>query len=162
MRATIRHAMHANRGYNFVGFRVARGPNPELAIRADEAFQKRILRNSTTDLKGRPYFDDPSKAPTRMESPPAPSEPLMRFTTAQVKVWNGAPTLFINDKPNTGLMLWRHAKGGAAEFADFREAGIHLIQPDLPIGWAWTSNGTLDQKRVDEVFAEIIKGTRAS
>lgn len=158
MRPTMRHAMHANRGYNFVGFRLARGPNPDLAIRADESFQKRMLRTSTTDLKGRPYFNDPPKAPTRMESPPAPVEPLKRVASAEVKTWNGAPTLFIDGKPDTGLMLWRHAKGGAAEFADFREADIHLIQPDLPIGWAWKSDGTLDQKRIDEVFAEIIRG----
>lgn len=156
LRVTKRNAFEAGNAFDFVGFRVARGPNPELAIKSDAEFQRRVLKASTTDLVARPGA--PAVVPQIMKIPGPPSEPIKNPAAAEVRMLNGAPTLYVNGQPDTGLMLWRHAKNGEAEFADFRKAGINLIQPDLPVFWAWLPDGTMDQKRIDGIFAAILAG----
>ena len=46
--------------------------------------------------------------------------------TAEVKEFGGAPVLWIDGKPTTGLMHWNHAMT-AEDVALFREAGVHLF-----------------------------------
>ena len=46
----------------------------------------------------------------------------------RVGPWRGAPTLFIDDQPDTGLMLYHNnVERGHDEMADFARAGIDLI-----------------------------------
>ncbi|OPZ31470.1 MAG: hypothetical protein BWZ02_00209 [Lentisphaerae bacterium ADurb.BinA184] len=46
----------------------------------------------------------------------------------QVRLHHGAPTLFIDDRPDTGLMLYHNnVERGHDEIADFADAGIHLL-----------------------------------
>jgi formylglycine-generating enzyme required for sulfatase activity len=154
LRVTKRNGFPAQNAFNFVGFRVARGANPDIGIKRDADWQQRMLKNFSTEIPPRPNL--PEKVADKVAPPPSPKNALQNVPEVEVKSFNGAPTLFINGKPNTGLMLWRHAAKGAAEFADFRESGIHLIQPDLPLIWVWKADGTLDLARIDGVMKEII------
>ena len=156
---TKRNNMPAGLAYNYIGFRVARGPSPDLETKATAEWQQKMLKTFTNEITLRPGA--PEVIPDKMLIPPSPAEPLKNVTTAEVRQWKGAPTLFINDKPNTGLMLWRHAglgEGGAPEFTDFRQAGIHLIQPDMPLSWVWKSDGSIDTAKVDGIMKEILAG----
>lgn len=158
LRVTARYPIQASRAFPFVGFRVARGPNPELKPRWEQA-DKYLKNPGDTKLTARPHIPDPSKAfKGEFEIPPAPTTPLGPIPTAEVKLLNGAPTLYINGKPDTGLMIWRHAAKGEGTFSDFRQAGINLVQPDLGLSWAFKYDGSFDRERVDGVFNDILKG----
>jgi len=154
LRPTARNLPEQHCAYDFVGMRLARGANAALAVLADADWQKQHLVTYTTDLKGRPYFNSREDFPKTFTRPKVEVRPG-HVPAVEIKTLNGAPTIYIDGKPDTGLMLWRHAAGGEAEFADFRQAGVHL---DLPIGWFWTAQGTIDTKQVDEVFDEILRG----
>jgi len=156
LRVTARNAPDQTTGYNFVGLRLARGANPALAVRASEEWKKNVLRKYTTDLRARPGIPDIENPPTTFKAPAAVTTQAANVPSVEIRPLNGAPTVFINGKPDTGLMLWRHAAKGEAEFRDFAVAGVHLIQPDLPLMWVWSSDNSINTNKVDEVLGTIL------
>jgi len=155
LRVTIRNGFNAGRAYNFVGFRVARGANPDLAPKWPVASQAQYLKQFSTEITQFPGA--PAVVPDHMILPPSPAAPLRNVVTAEVRPFAGAPTLFINGKPDTGLMLWRDEPDKAAqEIADFHTAGINLIQTDMPLDWAWQADGTVNSARIDGEMQSIL------
>ena len=74
----------------------------------------------------------------------------MKQTTATittcVRPHHGAPTLFIDDRPDTGLMLYHNnVERGHDEIADFARAGIHLITTGVG-STASMSTAEIDEK----------------
>lgn len=64
-----------------------------------------------------------------------------------VRIHHGAPTLFINDAPDTGLMLYHNnVERGRDEIADFARAGIDLIT---------TGVGSTASMSTDEIDAKM-------
>lgn len=72
-----------------------------------------------------------------------PRDPIMK---TRVSNWHGAPTLFINDQPDTGLMLYHNnVERGHDEIADFARAGIDLITTGVG-STASMSTADIDEK----------------
>lgn len=78
-------------------------------------------------------------------------------TTAEVKRYHGAPTLFINGKPHNG-MAWATYRPTLAVFRDFTEAGVDLFTfcgTPTESGYnlsktVWTAPDTYDYSQFDQ------------
>ena len=155
-----RNSADPGKAFDFIGFRVARGPSPELkTIDTDFLVHTNRIRSST-DITAFPGA--PAVVPDKLTIPGPPAEPLKNVPTVEVRQWNGAPTLFINDRPNTGLMLWRNLQPkpeeGTPEFADFHTAGINLIQTDMTLSLVWRPDGTINTGLIDKSMKAILQG----
>jgi hypothetical protein len=78
--------------------------------------------------------------------------------TTRVADWRGAPALFINDQPDTGLMLYHNnPERGHEEIADFARAGINLLTVGFSIGEMLQPDGTIDTSALDARMNAILK-----
>ena len=69
----------------------------------------------------------------------------------------GAPTLFLNGQPDTGLMLYHNDITIAhEEIADFAEAGIHLVTTNFGGLADFQPDGTFDFSRMDATMERLI------
>ncbi len=74
-----------------------------------------------------------------------------------VRNWNGAPTLFINGQPDTGLMLYHNnVECGHDEMADFALAGIDLLTTGVGSTSALRPDGTVDTRDIDAKMSVIL------
>jgi beta-galactosidase len=81
------------------------------------------------------------------------TEPL----SSHVAFWNGSPALFINGKPDTGLMLYHNTVAvGHDEIADFAEAGIHLLTTGLGSTSCLLPEGSIDPSDADLTMETIL------
>lgn len=80
------------------------------------------------------------------------AEPLAR---AQIKPYNGAPALFINNQPRP-LVMYRgtvdpFSDHGRKILHEFRDAGVHGYAPYISLDKCWSGPGKYDWKSVDEM-----------
>jgi len=81
----------------------------------------------------------------------------MKSLRSTVSDWHGAPTLHINDQPDTGLMLYHNTvERGHEEMADFACAGIHLLTTGVGSVGCLREDGTLDTAEIDRKMALIL------
>ena len=74
-----------------------------------------------------------------------------------VRLHHGAPTLFIDGRPDTGLMLYHNnVERGHDEIADFARAGIHLITTGIGSTGCLRADGSLDTTDIDAKMRVIL------
>lgn len=79
--------------------------------------------------------------------------------SSSVRPWKGAPTLFINGKPDTGLMLYHaHVSKAREEIASFAQAGIDLFTTDIGSTHCLRRDGLIDPSEIDSKMTEILAG----
>ena len=79
--------------------------------------------------------------------------------TAQVRPHRGAPALFVNDRPHTGLMFWAYnalSPRCQPGIADFRDAGVHLLSVCSELTDGLAGPGVYDFRAFDEQMRTII------
>lgn len=75
----------------------------------------------------------------------------------EIRPWHGAPTLFVNGKPDTGLMLYHNTvERGHDEMVDFARAGIDLITTGVGGTGCLREDGTLDTAPIDAAMKHIL------
>jgi len=78
-------------------------------------------------------------------------KPSMNIKTC-VRVWKNRPTLFINDQPHSGFMLFHGTHPDArGDIARFAESGVHLFSTCFSMEWL------TDFERVDTAMRAIIE-----
>jgi hypothetical protein len=86
-----------------------------------------------------------------------PSSPSGDRLTSRVVMHHGAPTLFINNQPDTGLMLYHNTvERGVEEIADFAAAGIDLLTTGLGGIKLWQEDNTIAFEAIDQKMALIL------
>ena len=79
--------------------------------------------------------------------------------TADVRQHRGAPALFVNGRPHTGLMFWAHnalSPRCRPGLADFRDAGVHLLSVCFDLTAAFAGPGGYDFGSFDEQMRTIL------
>lgn len=70
---------------------------------------------------------------------------------------HGAPALFINNQPDTGLMLYHNnVERGSDEIADFAAAGIDLLTTGLGGVKLWREDDTIAYEAIDRAMGIIL------
>lgn len=80
--------------------------------------------------------------------------------TADVRQLNGAPALFINGQPDTGLMFWTPdvlSPENRRCVSEFRDAGVHLFSCHLSMGSAVTAPGHYNFCHFDDQMRAILE-----
>ena len=80
--------------------------------------------------------------------------------TAEVREHRGAPALFVNGQPHTGLMFWVPdvlRPAGVACVAQFRDAGIHLISVPFRLDPCIQGPGQYEFGRFDAQMESLLK-----
>ena len=111
-----------------------------------------------------PHAAGETSAKTTGRAPAADRRPL----EAEVRPFGGAPALWIDGRPDTGLMHWnRHLS--ADDVSVFRRAGVHLYSvmgvPEMPspdggavdYGDGFAAVPVMDGRWIDETFAALAK-----
>ncbi len=82
-------------------------------------------------------------------------EPL----TTEVRMLNGAPALFINGRPDSGLMFW-HTKPdvGREEIERFAEQGVRLVSTGFSASGCLREDGSCDFSHVDRMMERVLAG----
>lgn len=72
-----------------------------------------------------------------------------------IRVWNGAPTLFINGAPDAGLMHW-HSKPreGVEDIARLAGIGVRLFTCGM--GCVWSADGSPDFAGIDDYIGCVL------
>jgi hypothetical protein len=111
--------------------------------------RREFLRNAALAAVGinSNVLSVPSPATGERERPakPAKGDRSSVLQTA-IREHHGAPTLFIDGRPDTGLMLWyNEVERGHDEIADFARAGIDLLTSNVG-STASMSTDAIDEK----------------
>ena len=71
----------------------------------------------------------------------------------EVRMLHGAPALFINGRPDTGLMFW-HTKPdvGREEIGKFAEQGVHLVSTGFSASGCLKEDGSYDFSHIDRMM----------
>jgi len=76
---------------------------------------------------------------------------------AEVRSWRGAPTLFINGRPDPAIMFYHNdVSKGREEIADFAAAGINLVTAPIIGTGSLCRDGSLDTRVFEENMACIL------
>jgi beta-galactosidase len=74
----------------------------------------------------------------------------------RVREYNGAPTLFVNGEPHTGLMFWHsQLRQAQRDLKGFTEAGVNLYSVGMDSGIL--PDGSFDHCRTDEAVEMILR-----
>ena len=78
---------------------------------------------------------------------------------AEVRVHNGAPTLFVDGQPNAGMtFMMSHAERGGKYVADFARAGVGIVS--FCTGLSWQVDGRHDFDKLDREMRTIVDANR--
>jgi beta-galactosidase len=86
---------------------------------------------------------------------PPPTDDRAPPLVTEVRTWRGAPTLFVNGEPDTGLMFWHsRVENAAEELAGLARHGVRLVSAGFSTGLA--AGGGFDHGAADARIAAIL------
>ena len=78
--------------------------------------------------------------------------------TTEIRFFNNAPALFINGKPDSGLMFYvTHHERNADEIAEFGKAGVHLHSGAVNMGRCMRKDGGCDFAPMDALMSTFVE-----